>query len=314
MAISAMSATVIFTFDAFAAAGKPISALAFGADGALLSIAAEKAVVVVTWSDRRIVARLEAPAAVSGIAFSPDGRRLAISSAEDLLTVVDLPAGTSSASVASAFGGFASVAWSPDGRWIAAGNYEPFVDIVDAVTGNAACTLDPDIFSDEGRTALLFLPDGRLAVTAYNRIVLWTLPPVATDKRKPRRRTFGLSGHAFVVDIALEANAARITGLVHAEDAASLYLWDARTLKTVARSPAPIGAQRIAWQSGAATIAVAGEDGVVFHNADAGLAAFANGAFDAEATAIAAHPREPVVAVGNSSGHVVVLNFEDSRA
>ena len=111
-------------------------------------------------------------ASLNAIAFSPNGRSLAIAKADGTVTVRDL-----SSRVAYQFpkydAAFHSVAWSPNGRWIAAGTEDGRVKVWNASTHE----LVADLPSRRSLVAsLAFSPTGELlAAGAQSGVKVWNI-------------------------------------------------------------------------------------------------------------------------------------------
>jgi WD40 repeat protein/serine/threonine protein kinase len=102
------------------------------------------------------------PGGVSGVAFTPDGRRIIATAgrailAWDVETERPAPSFTAPASTALC------LALSPDGRWVVSGGEDPAVGVWDAATGGLVRTLRGN-FSNA--TAVAFSPDGRRVAAA----------------------------------------------------------------------------------------------------------------------------------------------------
>ncbi len=73
---------------------------------------------------------------IRGLAFSPDGQRLASASNDQTVKVWDLTIGQELLTLRADTGGFHEVAFSPDGKQLAASGYDGTVRIWDATPGS----------------------------------------------------------------------------------------------------------------------------------------------------------------------------------
>jgi WD40 repeat protein len=93
-----------------------------------------------------------------GVAFSPDGTRLASGSQEGLVTVWDASTGKEFLMLRGHARAVSSVAFSPDGDRIASASQDHTVKIWDASTGQEVLALSG---FDEPVESVAFSPDGR---------------------------------------------------------------------------------------------------------------------------------------------------------
>ena len=160
--------------------GSEMRGVCLSPDGRRVSGATPAGASVVVWDTatgkplRNLLARNPGAAA-----FSPDGARLAVNEAEDVV-VWDLETGGELWRKALPRGG-ASVAWSPDGRTVAALRENMVPMLLDAATGHVLARLEhPDA---RPCSALAFSPDSsQLACfLGSHRIQLWDLRSVRRE-------------------------------------------------------------------------------------------------------------------------------------
>jgi WD40 repeat protein len=107
--------------------------------------------------------------AAGGLAFSPDGRLLAVNG-WGRLTVLDVATGTEQFRRSEAASHFGRVAFSPDGSRLASTADNGVVHVWDVTTGKSVSVIRGDVEA----TGLAFTPDGsRLAVLGTGRVNLW---------------------------------------------------------------------------------------------------------------------------------------------
>lgn len=121
----------------FSAPGKWLSALRYASQSGLLACAAGKTVLVLPTAASAPGAQdhqfADHPSSVSGLAFAPDGQRIAVSH-YDGVTLWPLD-GSGSGEVLRWKGYHIGVSWSPDGRFIVSATQERELHVWDLVTG-----------------------------------------------------------------------------------------------------------------------------------------------------------------------------------
>lgn len=175
---------------AIAGAIVKVEALAYSPDGATLAVGFQ-AVSSVAGRDstlhlfdpdgKRTLVKLDHRDAVSALAWSPDGSRLAAAGAEGRITVWDVTVGKQALQVSLPSGRARAVGFSPDGTRLAGGGLGGAVQVWDSRSGAREAT-----YRGHTReiTAVSFSPDGlRLASASADQTVkLWdtTTPPEGT--------------------------------------------------------------------------------------------------------------------------------------
>jgi len=288
-----------------AAGDKAIADVAVAADGETFAVCFqdEGTLFVASWTTGAQTCRITAQAAIEAIAFAPDGRRIATACADGRVYIFELPSAFQVAVMQGKHGGYHDIAWSPDGTLIAAGHYEPLVAVFDAQGTDPAVTLEPDIFSDEGRTAVAFSPDGgMLASTAGNTILLHSVPQM-------KCRKLALKEYAFFVDVGFPRRGNLIAGLAESEGRCWLHVWETAAGRKRGHIALPEFSQRMAWSADGSFIAVIerGEPGVslwdpvTLKRSKTSLEGVAMAM-----SAIAAHPSRAALIAGSEAGDLVI--------
>ena len=159
-------------------------------------------------------------AELQGVAFSPDGQRLASGSWDPTVSIWDSATGKELFALKGHAGSVASVAFSPDGRRLASGSDDQTVWIWDSATRKELFVLKGHAGPVHG---VAFSPDGqRLASGSYDQTVkIWDS---ATGKE-----LFALKGHAGIVyRVAFSPDGQR---LASASRDQTVKIWDGATGK-----------------------------------------------------------------------------------
>ena len=227
-------------------------------DGRRLGVAWEGGVTVFE-ANGAAGATIAADAVVRALAFSPDGSRMAVGCEDGSLRITDASTGEEVVRGESEHGGLVSVSWAAGGELVAAGHFEPWVGVFAAATGERLLLLDPDVFDDEGRTSVVFLPDGRLLSTALDTLVIWILPVDPRSGRRSRRKRVAAGEEAHLIDLDVRDGAA--AGLAELEGRAGVRVWDLSEPVRPRTGELPGRCRRLRWLPDG-VIAVARDDGI----------------------------------------------------
>ncbi|HLW63755.1 MAG TPA: WD40 repeat domain-containing protein [Gemmataceae bacterium] len=157
-----------------------ITCLAFSASGDYLATAsADRSIKI--WQVHNLVLMrsfAKSPVEPRALAFSPDGRDLAIGERRGSLRIVDVESGAQRYLLTGHLRDIWSVAFSPDGRWLLSGAADNTARLWDVREGVELTTfkVPANIVS-----SVAFSPDGQLLATGTwdKKVLLWNLPPLA---------------------------------------------------------------------------------------------------------------------------------------
>jgi WD40 repeat protein len=229
--------------------------LRFSSDGTLVGVAGNKHGVVWDAHTGKVVQVLWGSDA---IAFSPDGREVALSGAKNATRLFDLRTGDPLLTLRGDDGTPQDLDFSPDGKLLAIATLAGHADLWDVATGKSVATL-ANSTGQAFDSTLRFSPDGKLLAVgdSSGTAVLWDVA-----KRQP----FGapLTGHNGKVDAVGFDPSGRT--LVTMSDDGNLRLWDVATQKLIG-APIPVnggGGSAEFFPDGKHVLADFGPSGVVF--------------------------------------------------
>ena len=149
--------------------------IAFSPDGRLLAVASGTGIFLYDAADLSEVRFIATDAAIFRVAFAPDGRLLASGFNDNTVRLWDVQTGALLRTLEGHTREVRSVAFAPDGRLLASASWDTTVRLWDVQTGALLRTL-------EGHTrevwSVAFAPDGRLLASASGdtTVRLWDAP------------------------------------------------------------------------------------------------------------------------------------------
>jgi WD40 repeat protein len=179
------------------------------------------------------------PGGVVSVAFSPDGRTLAIGRGlvdrQGTIHLLDAATGQTTRSLVGHAHTVKSLAFSPNGQMLAAGSLDQSVTLWDLATGRRIHTLHHPSLVD----SVAFSPDGRRLATgsADGAVKLWDITT--------GREMLTLGGLALDTEVAFSPDGRRLAAagtLDSADGSPAVLLWEAATPQEVAAREAQEGA------------------------------------------------------------------------
>jgi RNA polymerase sigma factor (sigma-70 family) len=173
---------------------------------------------------------------VMGVAFSPDGKRLAFAGLEGLAVLADVESGKALAEIKTDLSDLQALAFSPDGKVLAAGGGSKKggrVVFLDPTGGKPQSGIDlPDTV-----TCVAFSPDGRLAaVTGADKSVRLFDVPSGKEVRSFAGHADAVFSAAFSPDGKLLATGGGPSEVKAKPAAGELRVWEVATGKEVAKA------------------------------------------------------------------------------
>jgi WD40 repeat protein len=202
---------------------------------------------------KKAVFELELDASVIGLAYSPDGKLLALGCGDNMVRVWDVEKKEVKFTLKGVHSELVqAVAFSPDGKTIASGGYDKLVCLWDAEKGKERATLKGH--TDQVR-GLAFSPDGKtLASAGWDKSVrLWDA--ASGEAKATLEHKDAVTGLAFTPDGKTLAAAVPF--------AERIVLWDVATAKEKASVKTEARPNRVAFTPDGKTLAAAMSGGTV---------------------------------------------------
>jgi WD40 repeat protein len=191
--------------------------------------------------------------AVTTLAWSPKGGRVASGSWDCTIHVWDVATGTRLLRYQGHSAGITAVAWSPDRKTLASGSEDGLVQIWDAASGQTLLTYRGH---NQAITTLSWSLDGSYLASASTDLTVHVWKP--TSQAKP----FIYKGHHAIVEVILWSEDRKRIATVGRDQ--SVQRWDAASGGNALTSHNPDApARSTAWSPDGTRVASGGEDGMV---------------------------------------------------
>jgi WD40 repeat protein len=249
-------------------------------------------------ADRSAVTiRVDIANALGGVAFSPDGARLA-GAGLGRVEVWDASTGRPVSLLQGPSGWVYGVSYSPDGARLASGSVDGTVTVWDVATGRQLVSLRGHT---RAVTGVAFGPGGRLASGSEDGTVrVWD-----ADRGLP---LFTLSGAKVVAGVAFSPDGRLLAG------GGELRVWDAATGEELLALGGPDGAATcLAFTPDGRRVVGAGRDGVRVWDAQTGRVAVRIAAAGVEAVAVSPDGQRIAGALGRGNGWPGEVKLWDAR-
>ena len=247
---------IVAVSEKFRASGM-ISCLVISPDDKGVLFAAGKSIYYLSFENDSVEQKVSTDMELMGISFAPDGKSFCAAGYDPTILIFGFPSFEKEKEIKTKASGFYTIQWSPDGRFICAGEYEPMITVISTDSFTILKSLDPDIFTDSGRTCVLFSKEGRFFSTAYKTICLWDEVDADEDEEKFKlSEQFMNDQPGHIIDIALSPNNQKIAGLTDSGEICQLGIWSVSTGEKINGLELPSLANRILWSPDNRFIAV----------------------------------------------------------
>jgi WD40 repeat protein len=194
------------------------------------------------------------------VAFSPDGRLLAVEGQTDAIRLYDLRTGDQVVKLPGGDGTPQDIEFSPDGKLLASATLSGDTDLWDVATGKSLARLSNGSNGQDWDSAISFSPNGRLLAVgdSSGNVVIWDV-----GKRRPVGSALaGENGTVHGLDFGPSGRM-----LVTMSDDGNLRLWDVATQKLIG-APIPAstsGGTAEFFPDGAHVLGDFGQTGVIWN-------------------------------------------------